>query len=29
MYEKFITRSSYSLTSHECVPVGHTKKMCP
>ena len=24
---KFITRGSYSLSSHECAPVGNTKKI--
>ena len=24
----FITRRSYSLSSHECAPIGQTEKMC-
>jgi len=25
---KVFSASSYSLSSHECAPVGHSKKMC-
>jgi len=31
MYEKIynvLFLTSYSLSSHECAPIGHTKKMC-